>query len=84
MTIPPVAIKARIRGTVQVEVLVSESGDVLCGRHSALPFGIDKAAIEAARQWKFRPFVIGGRAVKVTGELLFHFKDVLPEEAHVH
>jgi TonB family protein len=73
---PPVAIKVRIRGVVLVEVVVSESGDVLCTRNTQLPFGLDRAAVEAARRWKFRPFIVNGHPVKAIGEILFHFQDV--------
>jgi TonB family protein len=73
---PPVAIKARIRGVVSVEVVVSESGDVLCTRNTRFPFGLDHAAVEAARRWKFRPFIVNGHPVKAAGEILFHFQDV--------
>jgi TonB family protein len=73
---PEVAIKARIRGLVTVEVLVSERGEVVCARPTPLPFGIDSAAVEAARHWTFRPFRVDGQPVKVTGEILFHFQDV--------
>ena len=73
---PPVAVKVRIRGVVSVEVVVSESGDVLCTRNTRLPFGLSDAAVEAARRWKFRPFTVNGRPVKAVGEILFHFQDV--------
>jgi TonB family protein len=73
---PPVAIKVRIRGVVSVEVIVSESGDVICTRNTRLPFGLDHAAVEAAQRWKFRPFIVNGHPVKAIGEILFHFQDV--------
>lgn len=66
---PPVALKARIGGTVTVEVIVSESGDVLCARSTSLPFGASAAAVEAARQWRFKR-----SATKVAGEIAFHFE----------
>ena len=74
---PIVAMKARIRGPIRLELLVSETGDVLCMRRSALPFGIDKATDEFAPRWKFEPYVVDGRAVKFAGELVLHFEDVL-------
>lgn len=73
---PPIAIKARIRGFVSVQVVVSESGDVVCTRNTRFPFGLDHAAVEAARRWKFRPFILNGHPVKAVGEILFHFQDV--------
>ena len=74
---PDIPMKARIRGTVQVEVLISESGDVLCAHPlSKLLFGLDTTAAETLRGWKFKPFLIDGHAAKVAGELLVHFRDV--------
>jgi TonB family protein len=71
---------ARIRGVVRVEVIVSESGEVLCTRNSGFPFGLDQAAVEAARRWKFRPFIVSGHPVKAVGEILFHFQDLDEDE----
>lgn len=73
---PTIALKARIRGVVWVDVAVSESGDVLCARSRRFPFGLDAVAIKAVRRWKFRPFRIDGHATRVAGEVLVHFKDV--------
>ena len=73
---PSVAARARLTMTVTVEVLVSESGGVLCTRNTAAPFGISAAAVAAARQWTFKPLRVGGRPVKMAGEILFHFEDV--------
>jgi TonB family protein len=76
---PILAIKVRIRGKVWVEVVVSESGDVICARATQFPFGLREAALESARRWKFTPYEIGGRLVNVTSEIVFHFEDVTPE-----
>jgi TonB family protein len=77
---PVVAVKARIRGRVWVEMVISESGHVICARATQLPFGIREAALAAARQWKFTPYEIDGRPVRVTSEVLFHFEDVTPSQ----
>jgi len=73
---PIVAYKAHVRGTVTIELLISDRGDVLCVRSTNLPFGLTAAAEEAARRWKFKPYVIDGRPVPVIGEIAFHFEDV--------
>jgi TonB family protein len=77
---PEVARKARIRGRVWAEVVVSESGDVVCARATRLPFGLQQAALAAARQWKFTPYELGGHRVPVTSEILFHFVDLEPQQ----
>ena len=81
---PPVALKARIRGTVIVEVVVSEMGDVIETQVvKPLPFGLDTAAVEAARRWKFLPYTFEGRGVKFAGSLYFRFLDVDDETFRV-
>jgi hypothetical protein len=74
--LPIVAFKAHIRGTVISELLISERGDVLCVRSTNVPFGVTAAAEEAARRWKFKPYIVDGHAVPVLGEIAFHFEDV--------
>lgn len=74
---PDIARKARVGGTVPVSVVVSETGNVISvAVLKPLPFGMDAAAIEAAKQWVFLPQTRDGRPVQFTGELLFHFEKV--------
>ena len=70
---PRVARLARQRGTVSVEVIVSENGRVLCARASDVPFGLSPAAEAAARGWRFTPYLLDGKPVKIRGEIEFHF-----------
>jgi len=70
---PPVAKAARAEGAVQIQVLVSETGEVIeASVISGHPLLRD-AALQAARQWVFRPTELGGKAVKVQGILTFNF-----------
>lgn len=51
-----VAVKARIEGDVVLEVRVTPAGSVdSVTVIKPLPFGLDEAAREAARQWRFGP-----------------------------
>lgn len=52
-----------------------ESGEVLGTRHAVYPFDF-AGAEDAARHWRFRPFLVDGQPVKAVGELLFHFEDL--------
>ena len=60
---PPHPPKAISSGVVMIEALVDERGNVTEAAviRSAPPF--DAAALEAARQWRFRPSTLAGRAV---------------------
>ncbi len=70
---PPVAKAAKASGPVQVQILVSETGEVIeANAISGHPLLRD-AAVEAARQWQFKPTELGGKAVKVNGVVTFNF-----------
>ena len=75
---PEEARKARIAGIVILEALIDELGNVSNVRVlKPLPFGLDQAALDAIRQWKFRPGTVDGKPVKVIFNLTINFK--LPE-----
>jgi TonB family protein len=70
---PPIAKAAHAQGAVQVQVTIDEEGNVIeaavVGGHPLLR----EAALQAARQWKFRPTMLTGVPVKVQGILTFNF-----------
>ena len=62
---PPVAITARREGTVVLEALIDETGtvrDVTVLRSVPL---LDRAAIEAVRQWRYSPTRLNGVPVAI-------------------
>jgi protein TonB len=53
---PDAAVRARIEGSVVLEIGVDETGNVSDVQVTrGLPFGLSEAAAEAVRQWKYRP-----------------------------
>jgi TonB family protein len=70
---PPVAKAARASGPVQVQITISEAGEVIeASVISGHPLLRD-AALQAARQWLFKPTELSGVPVKVQGILTFNF-----------
>lgn len=70
---PGLARQMRLEGQVHIAILVDESGQVVCAHVvSGHPIMIG-SAIDAARQWKFRPAVQHGRRVAFYGILAFHY-----------
>ena len=66
----------KIQGSVWLKVIVGASGDVtdvVVNRSLDTEYGLDKAAMDAAWQWKFKPGMKDGQpvAVRVTLELTF-------------
>jgi len=71
--LPALARQARLEGYVLVGVLVNEAGLVTCAHLiSGHPLLVG-SAIDAARQWIFRPATQNGRTVSVYGILAFHY-----------
>lgn len=69
------ARQAEIEGVVRVEVTVDESGHVLSARVlSGLGYGLDEAAIAAAKATIFEPATRCGKAVVGTAVLPFRFE----------
>lgn len=87
---PPIARAARAAGKVQVQVTISEQGEVIEAiAISGHPLLRD-AAVDAAKQWVFMPTELSGVPVKVQGILTFNFtlveddskeSDIVPRDA---
>jgi TonB family protein len=70
---PPAAAQAHIQGTVVLDVQVNASGDVENVRlYSGHPM-LAKAAIEAVKQWKYRPYVKDGNDIPFAGIVRLNF-----------
>jgi TonB family protein len=67
-------------GTVLIEAIVDEQGDVNGARIlEGLPMGLDRAALIAVEGWKFKPATLGGKPVKVVITVSVKFRmDVEP------
>lgn len=72
-TYPPIAKAARASGAVQVQVTISEEGRVIEAQVVNGHPLLRDAAVQAARQWVFKPTELSGVPVKVQGILTFNF-----------
>ena len=70
---PPIARSTKTSGTVTVQVLVSEEGDVISAKAVSGHKSLRQAAIDAAYQAKFSPTVVSGKPVRVSGVLRYGF-----------
>ena len=71
---PEAAKKAHASGQVQVKVLVDETGKVISAEALFGPESLRQAAVDAAKLARFKPTVVEGAAVKVSGVLTYDFK----------
>jgi TonB family protein len=70
---PGAAHKTHASGQVKVRVIVDETGRVMVADIVSGPKPLWIAAVEAARKARFKPTLIGGGAVKITGVLTYDF-----------
>jgi TonB family protein len=70
---PALAKTARISGIVTVYLVVDEKGVVESVVRTEGPMQLQTAAADAARRWKFRPTLVDGQPVRVSGFLSFNF-----------
>ncbi len=73
---PAEAKKNKIQGTVKVEAVIDKSGSVIEAKASESPDpSLAQAAIDAVRQWKFKPAVNKkGEPVQVKTTVTVNFK----------
>lgn len=70
---PPLARQARIQGSVLLQAEISKDGSIenlrLISGHPMLA----PAAIEAVKQWKYRPYILNGEPVEVETQITVNF-----------
>jgi protein TonB len=70
---PPLARQTRIQGTVVVDAIIDEKGNVIQARAvSGQPLLID-AALKAVLQWKYEPTFLNGQPISVELQVQVHF-----------
>lgn len=70
---PPEAGRARIEGTVVLMAVIDKDGSVKDVRvESGLPL-LAQAAIDAVRQWRYKPYMIDGEPVEVDSRITINF-----------
>jgi TonB family protein len=70
---PAEAKEAGVSGTVMVQILVSEEGKVIEAKPISGPPQLREAALEAARQWAYKPTTASAMPVKMQDILTFNF-----------
>jgi len=70
---PPIARAAHAAGTVVVQVLIDENGNVVSAHAVSGHPLLQAVAVGAARQERFSPTKLSGQPVKVTGVIQYNF-----------
>jgi protein TonB len=70
---PPEAGRARLEGTVVLMAVIGSDGSVRDVRvESCLPM-LAQAAIDAVKQWRYKPYLVDGEPVEVDSRITINF-----------
>lgn len=70
---PEIARQIRVQGPVQLRAIISKTGTI---EHLAVESGhpmLVKAAMDAVRQWRYRPYLLNGEPIEVETEITVNF-----------
>jgi protein TonB len=71
---PPAARQARISGTVRIEAVISRDGIIQSLQVMSGHPWLAQAALDAVRQWVYRPTLLNGEPVEVLTQIDVNFK----------
>jgi TonB family protein len=70
---PQDAKAEKVQGVVAVELVIDEQGDVISAQCKSGPKMLCPTALEAAKRWKFKPYLIDDKPVRMSGVISFNF-----------
>lgn len=70
---PPIARAARISGSVVLQAEISKTGDIQNLHAISGPPMLIPSAIDAVRQWKYKPYILNGEPVEVDTQITVIF-----------
>ena len=71
---PEIARQSMVQGTVVIQALIDEEGQVYIEKVIQSVPMLDQAAIDAVRQWKYSPAKLNGEPVKVHADITITFR----------
>ncbi|MDR3764037.1 MAG: energy transducer TonB [Acidobacteriota bacterium] len=72
-TYPPLARQARVQGTVMLQAVIGKDGSILNLHAVSGPPLLIPSALDAVRQWKYRPYFLNGEPVEVDTQVQVNF-----------
>jgi periplasmic protein TonB len=74
---PPAAIQMRIEGAVELQATIAKTGNISAVKVLSGDNELAHAAIDAVKQWKYKPYLLNGEPVDIQTQITVKFK--LPE-----
>jgi periplasmic protein TonB len=71
---PATALRLRVEGTVELMATISKSGDISQVKVVSGDSQLSKAAVDAVKQWKYKPYLLNGEPVEIQTQVTIKFK----------
>jgi TonB family protein len=71
---PPAALAVHTQGAVQIEATINKEGNVVNPKVLHGDQVLARAAVEAVRQWRYKPYYLDGEPVEIQTEITITFK----------
>jgi periplasmic protein TonB len=71
---PQNALTMRIEGPVELTTTISKTGDITHVKVLKGDPQLTKAAVDAVRQWKYKPYLLNGEPVEIQTQITVNFK----------
>jgi TonB family protein len=71
---PPAALAVHTQGEVQIEATINTEGNVVNPKVLSGDRVLAKAALDAVRQWRYKPYYLDGAPVEIQTQITIRFK----------
>ncbi len=71
---PTSALRLRIEGPVQLMATISKKGDISTVKILSGDATLARAAVDAVKQWKYKPYLLDGAPVEIQTQVTVNFK----------
>ena len=71
---PPAALAVRAQGAVQIEATINKEGNVTNLKVLSGDPVLARSALEAVRQWRYKPYYLDGEPVEIQTQITVNFK----------
>jgi protein TonB len=71
---PPAALAVRAQGAVQIEATITKEGNVVSPKVLSGDPVLARAAVDAVKQWRYKPYYLDGEPVEIQTQITINFK----------
>jgi len=71
---PSTAMHLRLEGSVELLATISKNGDITHVKALSGEPQLTKAATDAVKQWKYKPYLLNGEPVEIQTQITVNFK----------